>query len=210
MLKPTASAVERIAMASFAHPSPSPSRSRLRRSPNPSLSPSRSRLRRSPNPSLSPSRSRLRRSPNPNLSPSRSWLRRSPSPNRNRPSRRGLSPLVGKCLPAPAQQNRRLGLLPMFSQHRYDPCQDLRLTHRLFSQQLLLEPALRSPTRVSRFRHPRAGRRRPLQESPFRRLPAGVGEVRRRVPEEVLVAPCDRRSAPRGQGRAHQDGLLRP
>ena len=76
MLKRTASAVERIVMALFGHPSPSlnPSLnpSWLRRSPslNPSPSPSPSP---SLNPSLSPNSNRLPRS----LSPNRLWLRRS-------------------------------------------------------------------------------------------------------------------------------------
>ena len=206
MLKRTASGVERIVMALFAPPSPSPSPSRLRWSPNPS-----------PNPSLnrSPSPNRLRWSPSLNRSPSPS--RRRPklspklgSPSRSHPSRRGSLPLVGECLPAPALQNRRLGLLPMLRQHRHDLHRGQRPTRRLFNPRHLLEPALRSHTRASRFRRLPAVRQRPLRASRFRRPPAEVGEDRRRAPGEVPAVQCDRRLAPKGPGSAHQDDLPRP
>ena len=206
MLKRTASAVERIVMALFAplSPSRSPNPSRLRWSPSPSPSPSR--LRWSPNrsPSPSPSRSRSRSQLWPKLNP-RLWSR-SPS----RPSRRGSLPLVGECLPAPVQQNRRLGPLPMRRQRRRDPRRGQRPTRRLFSPRLLLEPALRSLTRASRFRRPPAVRLRPLRASRFRRPPAEVGGDRRRALEEVPAVQCDRRLAPRGQGSARQGDLPRP
>ncbi len=211
MLKRTASAVERIVMAWFAHRS-------LSRSPSPSRSRSPSRLQwslsLSPNPSPSRSRSRLQwslsRSPNPSPRRSQPWLRLSPIPlSRSHPSRRGSLLLAGECLRALAQQKRRSSLPPMFRQHRQDRRRDQRPTRRLFSQPLLLDPALRFHTRASRFRRPPADRRRPLRASQFRRLPDGVGGVRRQVPEEVLAVLCGRRSARRGQGAVRQDELLR-
>ena len=219
MLKRIASAVERIEMALFGHPSqsPNPSQSQSRSRPSPSPNPSQSQSRSRPSPSPSPSRSRP--SPNP-LSRTliRCQLRRSPSP-KLRPSPSHPSPCqsprgwllpVGECTLGSAPQDRRLSLLRLARRrHRLDPRPGPRPNSQPHNRLLQLAPVRRSHARASRFRHPPAARQRPLRARRFRRPPAGEGGVRHRVPEGALVVLPDQRAVPAGRVSPRRGGHLR-